>query len=128
MPTSSMKHRGLFQSPWTRRNQETFSVEKRNRNTIATIGPIPSVMHDLSGILDTIARPSFLREDEITAFLKSQIISLSTATRIHDPNKQLHIVGFLKSYVHVGPLTRLLSFMMCERFAVPFVLGRDLCD
>lgn len=68
-------------------------------------------MRKLPGKLDTGAGTYFLRKDQQTAFLKSQITPVNSAKRIPDPNdKPLHIGRFLKSFIHVGRLKKVLSF------------------
>lgn len=86
-------------------------------------------MYKFPVILDTLAGPSFLREDQVTTILKSHATPETTTTRIHDSNDNpLHIVVCLKLYVHVALLTELHTFSMCERLAVPGIHECDFCD
>lgn len=76
---------------------------KKAGDTFPRVGAIASVMHGLPAILDTGAEPNYLRENQLTQVLKSQVILETTTTKIHEESdKPLHIIGRLKSYIHVG--------------------------
>lgn len=86
-------------------------------------------MHKLPVILETGAGPNFSREDQLTPFQKFQATPVTMTTRIHEANYEpLHIISCLKLYVLVGRLTKLLTIIVCERLAVPAILGYYICD
>lgn len=86
-------------------------------------------MRKLPDILDTKAGPNFLCQDHLTPFLKTQVVHESGTIKIHDAiDKPIHIIGSINLYVHVGRMTELVNFLVCERLAVSAILGCDFCD
>lgn len=80
-------------------------------------------------ILDIAAGSNFLQESQLPPFLKTQGLRVSKTTKIHYTDDiAFCIVGSVKLYVHVGRITELVNFLVCERLAVPAILGCDFCD
>lgn len=104
-------------------------LRTQNYQTLATIGPIPSVTQKFLVVLNAGTGTNFHCDDHLTTFLKSLVIPATTAPKIHDANDNaLHIFGCLNLHVDVDRLTELFTFMMCERLAVPAILGCNFCD
>lgn len=72
---------------------------------------------------------SFFRENQLTPFFKLQVVRVTGTTIFHDVNdKPVCTVGSIKLYVHVGRLTELVAFLVCENLAVSAILGCNFCD
>lgn len=56
---------------YTEQPYETFLLRKQNYTIIVNIGPVPSVMGELSVILDTGAGPNFLCQHQLRPFFEN---------------------------------------------------------
>lgn len=71
----------------------------------------------------------FSNKDLLTSFIKFQVSQVFETPRFNDANdKPLHIICSRKSYVNVGRLTELLTFILIERLAVLVTLGCHFFD
>lgn len=132
---SHVKHLGGLSRLFTRivspegPDKKMFLLRKRNDKIFVNVGLIPSLMRNLLDILDTEAGSTFLREDQLTSFLETQVVHESETTKIYDANdKPLCIVGSTKLYVLVVRMKKLVNFLVCEPVTVPAILGCVVCD
>lgn len=86
-------------------------------------------MYKMAVTLDTGAGPSFMREDQMTLYLKTQVVHVSETTKIHHTNdKSLRIISSIKLSVHGGQVMELVNFLVCKRLTVPAILKCDICN
>lgn len=104
-------------------------LKNQRYKNIVDIWPISSGTRKLLILLDTRAGSSILRENQLTRFLKTQVVHESRTPKTYDANqKPLRVIDSSKLYAHVDGILELVSFLVCERLDVLAILGRKFCD
>ena len=85
-------------------------------------------MSRVLSMLDTGAGPSLIRKSELPAGLET-LLSFRPTQDIGDANNRpLRTVGTIKMPVRLGHFVATAELIVCEKLAVPLILGADYCD
>lgn len=98
-------------------------LSKQNFSEImASAGITSTVMHKLSFMLDTGAWVNLLWQNYLTSLLRREVVWKFEIINNPDANeKLLPIVDSIKLCAHVGKVTDLDSFHVCQRLALPAI-------
>ena len=85
-------------------------------------------MSRVLSVLDTGAGPNLTLKSELLSGLET-LVSFGPTQDIGDANNTpLRTVGTIKMPVRLGHFVAVAEFLVCEKLAVPLILGADYCD
>ena len=85
-------------------------------------------MSRVLSVLDTGAGPNLIRKSELPAGLET-LVSFGPTQDIGDANNRpLRTVSTIRMPVRLGRFVATAEFIVCEKLAVPLILGADYCD
>ena len=94
----------------------------------ADIGPTDWLMSRVLSTLHTSVGPKLVRTSEPLAGMET-LVSFGPTQDIGDANnKPLRTLGTIKMPVRLEKFVAAAEFIVCEKLAVPFILGADYCD
>ena len=87
-----------------------------------------TTMSRVLSVLDTGPGPNHVRKSELPAGMES-LVSFGPTKDIGDANNgPLRTLGTTKMPVRLGRFVAAAEFIVCEKLAVPLILGADYCD
>ena len=119
--------------PWYRvRRRECpekiLVLARKHYKVYADIGPKVGLMSRVLSVLDTGAGPNLVRKSELPAGMET-LVSFGLTQDIGDENNRLlRTVGTIKMPVRLGCFVTMAEFIVCEKLAVPLILGAHYCD
>lgn len=97
------------------KRNKMFLLRKKLNKIFVNIGPIFLVMRKLPVILGMEAVSNFLRKDQLTPFLKAQVLHVSYTTKVHNANnKSLQTIGSIELCVQIGIMRELVNFFFAD--------------
>ena len=109
-------------------SREDLVYYEKTYNVFADIGPTVDLLDHVLSVSDTSAGPNLMRKYELPAGLET-LASFGPMQDISDANSgPLRIVNTMKMLVRLGRFVHAAKFIVCEKLAVPLILGADYCD
>ena len=103
-------------------------LERKKYKVFADNGPTVGLMSRVLYVLDTGAGPNLIRKSKLLAGLET-LVSFRPTQDIGDANNRpLRTVGTIRKPVRLGRFVATAEFIVCEKLAVPLILGADYCD
>ena len=108
--------------------EKILVLARKNYKVFADIGPTVGLMSRVLSVLDTGAGPNLIRKSELPQGLET-LVSFGPTQDIGDANNRpLRTVGTIRMPVRLGLFVATAEFVVCEKLAVPLILGADYCD
>ena len=108
--------------------EKILVLARKNYKVFADIGPTVGLMSRVLSVLDTSPGPNLIRKSELPAGLET-LVSFGPTKDIGDANNRpLHTVDTIRMPVRLGRFVGTAEFIVCEKLAVPLILGVDYCD
>ena len=79
-------------------------------------------------VSDTGAGPNLIRKSELPAGLETLVSFGPTQDIGGAKNRPLHTIGTIRIPMRLGRFVATAQFIVCEKLAVPLILGADYCD
>ena len=108
--------------------EKILVLARKNYKVYADIGPTVGLMSRVLSVLDTGAGPNLVRKSELPPGMET-LVSFGPTQDIGDANNRpLRTLGTIRMPVRLGKFVAAAEFIVCERLAVPLILGADYCD
>ena len=108
--------------------EKILVLARKNYKVFADIGTTAGLMSRVLSVLDTGAGPNLIRKSELPAGLET-LVSFGPTQDIGDANNRpLRTVGTIKMPMRLGRFVVTAEFIVCEKLALPLILGADYCD
>ena len=108
--------------------EKILILARKHYKVFADIGPTVGLMSRVLSVLDTGAGPNLIQKSELPSGLET-LVSFGPTQDIGDANNRpLRTVGTIKMPVRLGHFVAVAEFLVCEKLAVPLILGADYCD
>lgn len=122
-----------FRRPWQRATRaecpnRILVLTRKNYKVYADVRPSIGLMRRMTAVLDTGAGPNLIRKSELPPGTEDRI-AMGPSLDIRDANNRpLRTIGLIKLPVRLGRFLALMEFIVCERLAVPLILGASYFD
>ena len=131
-PTEDTEALGELRRPWrllkSKIDGRVLMMAKRNYKIYADIGLQKQLLAKKVAVLDTGAGPNCVRESDLPPGYEASM-RYGPVPNIGDANnKPIAMKGYIAMLLRVGHFIVKTDFLVCERLAVPLILGRDFCD
>ena len=108
--------------------EKILVLARKNYKVFADIGPTVGLMSRVLSVLDNGAGPNLNRKSGLPAGLET-LVSFGPTQDIGDANNgPLRTVGTIRMPVRIGRFVATAEFIVCEKLAVPIILGADYFD